>query len=741
MIISGADFLKWCAVFGVETGNVGPTSGASKREVQVSAFNFGDTTGADDAFIVTLTPAVTVLTDGLLVTMSSIYSNLTTSPTLKIDGLTPVPIVLAQGADLAPGDIQPNNDYIFIYNLAENTFQLINPTYSVADTFSVQENTYKYAIDAGVANAYVITLLPTPLTVTQGGMSVLMKVSHNNTGASTIAINGHPALPIVNIDGTALTGGELILNRIESFIFNDTLNAWVLQNSTIPTGAVLLNPSANQTILNAHDLILAQGNFVSTVNGFVSGNSALGGIGGFFKAYSNTALKGSLTFQCLDNVGDFANILENASTTNARTWTLPDASGTLALTSNIPTGSALTKTDDTNVTLTLGGSPSTALVNAASLALGWTGQLSLTRGGSNASLTASNGGIIYSTASAMAILAGTATAGQMLQSGANDTPAWSTTTYPSINAINTIMYASSANVLGSIAAANSSVLVTSAGGVPSFSTTLPSVTIPSILDTNGATLVQFLTAASAVNYLAITNSATGGGPTLSSPGSDSNINITLLTKGTGQLVFDSANTTTPIIINSGTTLQHRTDLTFSNTAASRVVTFPDATGTLLMTGVAINTVPSIAFSSTSGVIGTTTNDSAAAGSVGEFVTSNVLTNTTSLTTGTIANTTSISLTAGDWDVFGAVGFFGGSTTVLALFKGWISTTSAADPGAPNYSSVLASGTPFATSPVDFVVPSLRVSISGTTTVYLSVQATFTVSTCTSGGVISARRMR
>jgi hypothetical protein len=54
----------------------------------------------------------------------------------------------------------------------------------------------------------------------------------------------------------------------------------------------------------------------------------------------------------------------------------------------------------------------------------------LTQGGTNASLTASNGGIFYSTASAGAILAGTATAGQMLRSGASTTPAWSTATYP-----------------------------------------------------------------------------------------------------------------------------------------------------------------------------------------------------------------------------------------------------------------------------------------------------------------------
>jgi hypothetical protein len=40
---------------------------------------------------------------------------------------------------------------------------------------------------------------------------------------------------------------------------------------------------------------------------------------------------------------------------------------------------ALTKTDDTNVTLTLGGSPTTALVNAASITAGWTGTLAANR--------------------------------------------------------------------------------------------------------------------------------------------------------------------------------------------------------------------------------------------------------------------------------------------------------------------------------------------------------------------------
>src|SRR5579859_414045 len=46
-------------------------------------------------------------------------------------------------------------------------------------------------------------------------------------------------------------------------------------------------------------------------------------------------------------------------------------------------GQALTEVDDTNVTLTLGGSPSNALINATSLTLGWVGTLAAGRLNSN----------------------------------------------------------------------------------------------------------------------------------------------------------------------------------------------------------------------------------------------------------------------------------------------------------------------------------------------------------------------
>jgi hypothetical protein len=103
-----------------------------------------------------------------------------------------------------------------------------------------------------------------------------------------------------------------------------------------------------------------------------------------------------------------------------------------------------------------------------------TGIVPLANGGTGASLTASNGGIFYSTGSAGAVLSGTATSSRVLLSGSSAAPTWSTATYPTTSTANQLLYSSSANTVGGLATANSGVLVTSSGGVPSISGTLPS---------------------------------------------------------------------------------------------------------------------------------------------------------------------------------------------------------------------------------------------------------------------------
>ncbi len=96
-----------------------------------------------------------------------------------------------------------------------------------------------------------------------------------------------------------------------------------------------------------------------------------------------------------------------------------------AITGTDITGDALTKTDDTNVTLTLGGNPTTALLRAASLTLGWTGTLAVVRGGTGFG-TATQGDIIYADASnSFAKLSKDTSATRYLSNtGTNNNPAW-----------------------------------------------------------------------------------------------------------------------------------------------------------------------------------------------------------------------------------------------------------------------------------------------------------------------------
>jgi hypothetical protein len=147
------------------------------------------------------------------------------------------------------------------------------------------------------------------------------------------------------------------------------------------------------------------------------------------------------------------------------------------------------------------GSSAQFQINSSGVAVSGTWQagiVGLPYGGTAANLTASNGGIVYSGASALAILSGNATASKMLLSGASSAPTWSTSTIPTsagtagkilrsdgtnyalstatfsdTYAASTILYANGANTVQGLTTANNGVLITSSGGVPSIASTLP----------------------------------------------------------------------------------------------------------------------------------------------------------------------------------------------------------------------------------------------------------------------------
>lgn len=139
-------------------------------------------------------------------------------------------------------------------------------------------------------------------------------------------------------------------------------------------------------------------------------------------------------------------------------------------------------------------------------------------------------------------------------------------------------------------------------------------------------------------------------------------------------------------------------------------------------------------------MGTATNDSAASGYIGQYVSSQVLSGFgPTASSGTPFNITSVSLTAGDWDVGGVVGFTqssGGSAS--SSFRGDISLTSAVfaeNEGSFNQVGIVA-GQNFSNP-----LGATRISLSATTTVYLVGEVTITTGGYAGYGTIRARRVR
>lgn len=195
--------------------------------------------------------------------------------------------------------------------------------------------------------------------------------------------------------------------------------------------------------------------------------------------------------------------------------------------------------------------------------------------------------------------------------------------------------------------------------------------------------------------------------------------------------------------------------TVSGTGFSTYLASPPAIGGTAPAAGAFTTLSSTGNftpSQTNGIVGTTTNNNANAGSVGEFICAQVtnggsptgcatnVSTPVALTTATPANVTSISLTAGDWDVQGWIGFIGGATTTVTFAGSSVSTTSATV-GLQAISFTNGVAVFGSVGIIGLTAPKLRVSAASTITVYLVTNQSFGTSTMSATGFIGARRVR
>jgi len=215
-----------------------------------------------------------------------------------------------------------------------------------------------------------ISLGGTPATALLQGVSLTMgwngvlAISRGGTGLGTLGTANQVLR--VNAGGTALEYATLT-----------DLDAQTLTWTKATSNLAISNGNSvnlfNLTSLTSGDLIKWDGtdwvNFapnwtsntgtVTSVAATIAGNAAT-------VTGSPITTSGTLAFSWLGSIYQYVR-----------------GDGSLATFPSIPsiTPSALTKTDDTNVTLTLGGTPATALLQGVSLTMGWAGVLAITRGG------------------------------------------------------------------------------------------------------------------------------------------------------------------------------------------------------------------------------------------------------------------------------------------------------------------------------------------------------------------------
>jgi hypothetical protein len=118
----------------------------------------------------------------------------------------------------------------------------------------IEARSGNYALDTGIAGAYVVALNP-PLNTYPNGLQVRFRATHPNAGACTLNA-GAGAVPLQRDDGAPLQQGDIPNSSIVSATYDKPTNAFLL-NSVVPSqfGALArLGIGAGLTIDGANNL-------------------------------------------------------------------------------------------------------------------------------------------------------------------------------------------------------------------------------------------------------------------------------------------------------------------------------------------------------------------------------------------------------------------------------------------------------------------------------------------------------
>lgn len=171
----------------------------------------------------TSTPATTFTSSSLSVTNSNPIVMATNGRWQNVSIWTPAGTVLKMVWEDANSNVIPG--------LTIDNIPALNDITAVAGGGQV---TFYGGADSGAANAYVLTFTAPFFTGLTNGNEILWIPGHTNTTASTLNVNGLGVTPIVNVDGTAVTAGQIQAGQPTQVVFYN--GNWVLIDTLYTSG-------------------------------------------------------------------------------------------------------------------------------------------------------------------------------------------------------------------------------------------------------------------------------------------------------------------------------------------------------------------------------------------------------------------------------------------------------------------------------------------------------------------------
>lgn len=167
--------------------------------------------------------------DGMLISVQIQNTNTAPGATLNVDGLGAKTIVCSDNVAFPLGGLQTGKTAIFMYDAAENAFQLVSPL-----NIDHLSTAIWVKGDTGSDSALAFSTTGTNFTSTQR-MFVGLAAATNTKGETTFDEGGAGAQPLTRPGGLPLLPGDVVINQ-DVHILKQTASIYQLLN---PTNAIV----------------------------------------------------------------------------------------------------------------------------------------------------------------------------------------------------------------------------------------------------------------------------------------------------------------------------------------------------------------------------------------------------------------------------------------------------------------------------------------------------------------------